>query len=415
MTRKILFSILILLVFTNCEKDDSELYEEVLKVEAKSVNETGNQRFFILIENSTSTPVFREFQNYTDYTFIRNGKIKGDKVNIHTISLNTFGDTPSYVIRSYFSVPIGRVAVFGRDNILNEKSAASRVKLEFENIPDFDIVTRSAHLQTHCHTQKTFLDVPCEPVGYNTFPANETFYSCFQKGTEASYLLSKIRTNESTFTIVFDSLNTQMSHYHLPKMMGNSKMSQISVMAYDSQINAIQLFNLNDVSIFQEDNIDFFVPVSEMNINHFLIEYSTFIGNTLYSHVFSSENIVTTPELIDAELSAASVINRDIDISATGEFDFMSVRINFEGSSWTFYGAGDEDLYYPDFPIELTEAAGYPDFPENSETINISLFDYSELSGYNDALEILMDDSRALMDSTGLSYRSLNRIITYNH
>ncbi|NQU87367.1 MAG: hypothetical protein HQ541_16560 [Mariniphaga sp.] len=404
------------IIVISCEKDDPQtLYEKVLIVETRSVNETESQRFFVLIENNESSPVFKEIPNYSEYTFIRNGLIKGDKVNIHLISLNTFSDQHYFNINSYSSVPVGKTVLFGRDNILNDKSASSRVDLEFTNIPDFDIATRSAHLQIHCHTQTTFVDVPCEPIGGNTFPVNETFYACLQKGDVAGFKLQKITTTEDSYTISLDSLNNNMDYYELPKEVENHDLTKISVRAFDPVIGTIEIFNLSDISIFPSAKIDFFVPAVNLSISNYIIDYTTLINNKFYKNVFSTETIISTPTLIDAELQSGSEINHQLDFTVSGNLDFLTVRLNNLGSNWLMHGIDPGEMYIPEFPEDLIAITGEPGFLEDVETASIQLYDYSELNGYNNALEKILDDSKKLMDSTNQSYTTLYQNVTYNH
>jgi len=415
MIRKIFYSLLIIPLLISCDEDGSEAFEEVFKVEIRSVNDTENQRFFILIENDQSPPVFKEFQNYSEYTFLRNGKIKGEKINIHTISVNTFGNSPTYNITSFTSAPVGRTAIFGEDNILTQKSATSKVNLEFENIPDFDVVTRSVQFQRHCQTQKAFFDNSGEPSGNTSFPANETFYACFQSGNEAKYFSQKIETSASSFKISFDSLSSQMEHFYLPKKMGDLDIAQVSVMGYNSKTFAIQLFNLSDISIYSGNTIDLFIPKGGMNLTRYQTEYSAYSGNAIYSQTFFAKTVINTPEILNAELTVTPELGRDLNFSISGNLDFLSAKITYMGSSWTLYGIQGDEIYYPDFPLEFTDITGVPEFVADAKTITLSLFDYSELDGYTDALNILMDDSKQLMDSTGLNYKSLSRVIQYSH
>ena len=412
---KITFLLFISVVLSGCGKEQwNRKHEIVLTIQTRSVDATGNDRFFVLIENPKSKPVFRELQNYTLTEITRDDSVKGNEINIHLISLNTFGGQHYLNINSYAGVPIGRSILLGKENILQEKSG-SVVKLEFANVPDFDVVTRSAHLQQLCYTQTDLINVPDADIGGNTFPANQTFYACLEKNGKAGFITEKVDLTHPSFLIPLDSLNYHMILYSLPKTIDNIPLENISVTANIYQIGALAIYNLSDFSIFPGQKVDLFVPDSAFYIYNFNMTFQAQNNTNAFESTYLTDTIITHPAFINATLKAGPEINRNLDFSTSGNFDFVKIRMSGAGSTWILYGNDSQSMYVPDLPSDLTDIIGLPDFMDQADTSTLGLYDYSEVDGYQEALDYLLDDSKEFMQGTNKYYLTLKNNIPFSN
>ncbi len=405
-------------IFSACEKKEEEyVNESILTIHTNdNVAFQDVQRCFVLIENSNSIPVFKELSNSSDYEFFRNDSIKSDVFNIHVIDLQVYEGESTFSIESYSSIPVGKHLVLGVVYGPSPQVSSSSVHYKFIDIPDFDVVSRTAQFQRHSHTVGSLEDVRCEPTEeWQTFPVGEMFYACFQKGEDAGFILQEI-TDTDPNVISFDSLNYNMVHYELPKKVGNADLTYMSIRVLDANYGFIRIFYLqpSEIPIFSSGKVDLFVPGEGLDI----VEYSTSFGysenSNHYNNYYLDENVITSTSFINAEVNGL-VINRQLNFSTSGEFDYVSVGLSIPDCRWSFYGTDSKDLYIPEFPEELAAIIGEPDFSE-LKTVSVSLYDFSEYNGNNELVDLVLEGFLTSKEvSLNENYKSLTKSFTFQN
>lgn len=404
---------LILIAFNSCRKDKTDLSESpddlVLNI-LVDINLRPEATYYIVLENPESEPIYWAIPNYFGYGYLRGDKIKGNTINLHFILVNELENNTTD-IKSFFDVPIGLGIKINDDNLKQTKLTSGTVELSFENIPEFDIISRTAKNQEQGFTQTLFETTATQPeLGGETFESDQYFYACFQTGNTASYKLERV-PNSLSHTIDFTNLDTQLAKHTFSKTIGGATITHVDVQAYNNpylRFNYVELFNLNDFSIFPSSDFDIFVPRGETAIMYYVQNFTFettdhIFNNWYYSGVFNGDI-----NLLDAGLKTVSrvgklpIIESDVDA-----YDIAGIVFKSEGFQWTLYSPSTSSFYIPDIPTELANklpgAMNLHQLFLNQDGGTVKLFDFDQFVGYEEILSVYLNETKLEL---GNSYRT---------
>ncbi len=180
-------------------------------------------------------------------------------------------------------------------------SPVKRVEnLVFTDIPPFDIVTRSANNQRHCHTQNTF-QVPCAQPGYDGYFSGTCFYVCLQQGGEAGYKLVDIPDESlAEYEISLGGLNDDMSCYVISK--DPLDQTDIDIMAHGSE-GSIEIFALHDQAVFPDNDVEVFVPEGLPQMSSFTTTYNRIpSAERIQASIYRNGTVITDNSFLNSGL-----------------------------------------------------------------------------------------------------------------
>jgi len=422
MKTNILFVLFVaVFLFSGCTKNEGEFDpDEVLVTVSTEGWITGGAKGYLVIENSESTALSASLVPGEKCILKRGENVIGDKINLHILSVikNSQNQMTSWSIISFYEIAPGKE--FKIADILNADGAAKGQNqtirnVSFSDIPEFDIVTRSANNQGHCHTLNT-LTVPCAYPGYDSFLSGNYFYVCMHKNGSAGYKILNIpETTLTNYVISLSGLNTNMTKHLIPK---NPDYKQsVRVEAFSDE-GSIDIFNMSsaDETIFAGNNIEVFVPVGLSQMTSFATTYFKINNTRRQTGYHYGSAVVTDNSYLDAALSLTAVSGKLPEVSHTGaDFDLLFSSVNFEDyrGSWELYYPDGKSIYVPDFPDDILLSVA-PDFQLSSQVakvdfIDATAIDDSRLDSYDDAVEYYLsvrvfpkDNYSVLSDRTGL-------------
>lgn len=419
--KTILYSLLFLLTFSlnSCRKpvdENTESPDDLVLNILVDINIRSEAKYFLLLENPESEAIYWAIPNYFGYGYLRGDKIKGKTINLHFILVDEL-ESNTIEIKSFFNVPLGLEIKITDDNLKLAKASKVSVELIFENIPDFDIISRTAKNQEQGFTQTAFETSATLPeLGGETFEGNQFFYACFQTGSTASYKLDRV-ANSLNHSIDFSNLDTQLAKHTFSKTLDGATISHVDVQAYSNpylRFNYVELFNLNDFSIFPSSDFDIFVPKGETAIMYYVqnFTYETsdhIFNNWYYNGVFHDEI-----NLIDAGLKTVSRTGRlPIIESEIDTYDIAGIVFESEGFQWSLYSPNTSSFYTPDIPLELAnQLPGSMNLHQrllNLDGGRVKLFDYEPFIGYAEILSVYLNESKLEL---GNSYRTQEQLFS---
>lgn len=417
----ILYCLLFLFLnsFWACNKNEkivTESPDDIVLNILVDINIRPEAKYFLLLENSQTAPIYWKIPNYFGYGFLRGNKVKGNAINIHFILLNEKEDN-TIAIKSFYDVPLGLEIKITDDNLKNTKSTNFTVELSFENIPDFDIVSRTSVNQKQNFTQTVFETVATQPdQNVENFEMGQYFYACFQKDNMASYFLQRT-PNNSTYTIDFANLSTQLAKHTFSKTINGATISHADVQAYGNpylRFDYVELFNLDDFSIYPTSSFDIFNPTSETAIMYYVQNF-TFEGNDqIYNNWYYNGLFQDNISLLDAGLKTTSRIGELPSIESTeGLWDISEISLETADFKWTMYSPNTNNFYIPETPPELAsqlpESKTLRQLFLNQEGGSVKLIDYDPFNGYEDILSVYLNKTKL---GLGTSYRTQEQLFS---
>lgn len=402
---RLIMIVLIVAANTSCNKETVEYDPEEVIV---TINTTvwnyqyPYERVFVVVENMQSDPIFVEITKGENSIIKRGEEIAGDLINLHFVHAWSIYDFSDWRIISYYDILPGKeidlLGIYDASGMGDGKELSGKgiVNISFSDVPEFDIATRSANNNRHCHTLNT-LEVPCAPIGGNSYPSGYNFYVCLQKGDNAGYKLEKI-PELSDYVISLNGLNQEMEKYSIPKNPDYQK--DISISTYGSD-GILQIFNMyyTDESLFTGDYIDVFVPKGLPQMTRFSTEISRINTDRIQSSYYMSDQVTTNNSFLDAGLTLSFTSGKFPVITQTSnEFDVLTTEISVKDADswrhWTIYSPGSRNLYSPEFPSEVLQAVaggfqvGW--LLSNISRISVTATNDSRFSNYDDAVEFAL-------------------------
>lgn len=395
------FAIVSMIFLWGCEKREKYDPEEVLvTIDTDSWN-PGYQGFAI-IENKESVPVFSELTRGQECILRRGEKIIGDQVNLHLLKIlkDPQNEVISWTLYSFFGINPG--ADVDLNSVLNPGMSVGTSptkwvgNIVFTDIPPFDIVTRSANNQRHCHTQNT-LQVPCAPPGFDSYFSGTCFYVCLQQGEEAGYKLVDIPDESlAEYEISLDGLNYDMSCYIITK--DPLDQTDIDIMAHGSK-GSIEIFALHDQAVFPENDVEIFVPEGLLQMSSFTTTYIRIPStDRIQTSIYFSGTVATGSSFLDAGITVNHVPGSMPSISHTTEgFTQLltEISINDQIGEWKIVHPDVSSLYIPELPDEVLQAisTGFSlsNQLSNVGIVRVTAIEDSRWQDYNDSVEQTLD------------------------
>ena len=389
---KSFYLVLLIIFLFGCNKDEIDFDPQEVILNIKVFNLEQYNDMFVIVENGGRSTTMQLVPGKNE---VKRGELFAeDLINFHLVNFH-FG---LWDIVSYYKIEIGKTIELDRNN--GSTTTPEMVDICFSDIPEFDVVSRSAHFQSHSHTDNTF-DVQCAKFGGNTFPVGGKFYVCLQNGSDAGYVLETI-PNEEEHTISLANLNTDMTKYSIPKNSLDEK-TGISVSASGSN-GSIEIFDLpwTESGLFGGDNIEIFVPNGLLEMQKIGTSFRVYKDDNSYLSYYASDKVTTSYELFETGLEKNHISGSLPTINiAKVNFDYLTIGLRAGSGSWTIYTPDGKDLSIPDFPIEDFKNTEYAKLVENSDPLE---FDYesllsestgftvtaskdSRLKNYNDAID----------------------------
>lgn len=411
--------LLFLILFNSCRKDENDLKEDpedmVLNI-LVDINLRPEAKYFLLLENSQTASIYFEIPNYFGYGILRGDKVKGNAINLHFILLNEKEDN-TMVIKSFYDVPLGLQIKINDDNLKNTKSTNSDVELSFENIPDFDIVSRTSINQKQNFTQTMFeTEATQSDQMVEKYETGQYFYACFQKDNTASYLLKRT-PNSSTYSIDFANLSTQVSKHSFSKTINEATISHADVQAYSNahlRYDYVELFNLDNFSIYPTSSFDIFVPSNQASISYYVQNFTFESTDHIYNNWYYYGQFQDNISLLDAGLKTTSRIGELPNIQSTeGLWDISEISFEKANFKWTMYSPNTSDFYIPDTPSELAsqlpESKTLRQLFLTQDSGTVKLIDYDPFNGYEDILSVYLNETKLEL---GTSYRTQEQLFS---
>lgn len=365
------------------------------------INLRPEAKYFLVLENKETPAVYYDIPQYFGYAVTRGTWLRGNTFNLHFIKIDELVDG-TLEIKSFFDVPVG-VKIDIRDNNLKKASASkSNFNLSFTNIPDFDIVTRSAKNQEQSFTLDVFSTPATTPeLGGETFGEQQLFYACFQKGNTAAYMLERMPIGISDYTVDFSNLSTDLAKYSFSKNKAGATIVHADVQAWNNRLlknQYVEIFNLNNFDLYPASTFDIFVPKYLIDMRFFIQNYGYEKSESKYYNWAFSGDLMNSLDLLDLGLTATSRIGRLPLIETTNEnYDEAQIIFESENFKWTMHGPSASSFYIPNIPKEV-----YDNFPEpmnlqqlflSQEKGIVKLIDYSDFDEYNQTLPLYLSDT----------------------
>lgn len=404
--KTILYSLLFLLTFSlnSCRKpvdENTERPSDIITIITAEFDLKPNVLCYFLIENSESPAIYFKVSHFISLMLQRKDFKKGNKFNFHTIFIDELNGN-NIEMQSFFDIPIGREIIINNDYLKYEKTISSTSQLIIKNIPNFDIISRTAKYSEKGYTQTTF-ETPATTVenGGETFERGSYFYSCFQTNNLASYYYEDIPSNSVEFTIDFYSLNPGMNKHTFQKNISGANVSHADIIAYNNpfSFSGVQIFNLDDFSIFPSSSYDIFVPSDKRVLGYYIQNFIFENSDYSYNNWYFSREINSSFDLMDVGLSTTSQIGQLPKIETTSDsFDEVEIIFQSENFYWIMHIPNSASPYIPEMPIKISNK-----FPE-SNTLNqmllqqvggiVKIIDYSTLDGYEGSLDLNLGETR---------------------
>lgn len=412
---KFLYSFLFLfmatVLFSSCRKDDindleNERRSDIITIITAEFDLKPNITCYFLIENSESPAVYFKVSHFLSLILQRKGTIKGNTFNFHTIFVDELNGN-NIEMQSFFDIPIGREIIINNDYLKYEKTVGSTSQLIIKNIPNFDIISRTAKYPEKGYTQTTF-ETPATTVenGGETFEKGGYFYSCFQTNDLASYYYQRIPLNSVEFTIDFNSLNLGMDKHTFQKNKADAIITHADVVAYNNPFyfSGIQVFSLDDFNIFPNSTFNIFLPSEKRIFGYYTQNYIFENSDYSFNNWYFSREINNSFELLDVGLSTTSQIGQLPKIETTlDSFDEIEIIFKNENFYWIMHSPNSTSFYIPEIPIGISNK-----FPE-SNTLHqmllqqvggtVKIIDYSSLDGYEGSLDLNLGETRLEIES----------------
>lgn len=384
------FLILTLTIFLGCEKEPEFDPEEVLVTIDATGWANGGYDLYLIVENQLSAAKYYTIVPGEKLTVKRGSSIKGESITAHFVSIHEFFP---WKISSYYEMPPG-LEIPLNTSVTNAPEGTNLMggtaNITFSDVPDFDIVTRSAHIPTHSHTLNT-LEVPCAAAGGNTFPHNSKFYVSLINDGLAGYKLITI-PEVSDFVISLADMNTSMTKYSIPK--DPVKQPSISVTSGGNQI-----FNLS-TDLFAGDNIDVFVPSDLGEMSTYTTTFRTFEGTVDYMSTYVNQpNVPAVYDFLDDGFSVTKSPGSMPEITTSGESgDLLYMNIYDENNfQWMVFSPDGDALYVPQFPTEILDMfpAGFTlaGLLTDFSIIYVNISDDDRIDNYTESLKYRLNIS----------------------
>ncbi|MBN2480175.1 MAG: hypothetical protein JXB19_00410 [Bacteroidales bacterium] len=416
--RLFVFHLLFVSLFTGCDKPEKYDPEEVLTT-IDTENWNHGYQGFVIIENKESVPIFSELTRGQEFILKRGDKITGDQVNLHLLNIlkNPQNEVISWTLYSFIGIYPGTdvdlYSVFNPGLVISSSSLKRIGNIVFTEIPPFEIVTRSANNQRHCHTQN-ILQVPCAQPGYDSYISGTCFYVCLQQGEEAGYKLVDIPDEPlAEYAISLGGLNDDMSGYIILKDPLNQ--TDIDITAHGSK-GSIEIFALRDQTIFPDNDVEVFVPDGLPQMSSFTTTYvRTPSAERMQKSIYRSGSIATGPSYLDAGLMVNHIPGNMPSISHNNDgFTQLLTEISFNNQigEWKIVHPDAGGLYIPELPDEVLNAisTGFSLSSQLSDVgiVRVTAIEDSRWQDYNDSVQqTLNPGSYPEDDYTRLSDRKL--------
>ena len=390
-----------MILLGGCEKNEKYNPEEVFAT-IDTDNWNPSYQGFAIIENQESVPVFSELTRGQECILKRGEEISGDRVNLHLLNIlkDPQNELISWTLYSFLDINPGTnvdlYSVFNPGSGVSTSPARRIGNIIFTDIPPFEIVTRSANNQRHCHTQNT-LQVPCAQPGYDGYFSGTSFYVCLQQGEEAGYKLVDIPDESlAEYEISLGGLNNDMSGYIIPKDPLNQ--TDIDITAHGSK-GSIEIFALHDQAVFPDNEVEVFVPDGLPQMSSFTTTYvRTSSTDRMQKSTYHSETVATGSSFLDAGLMVNHVQGSMPSISHNTE-GFTQLLTEISGNDqigdWKIVHPDASGLYIPELPDEVLQAisSGFSLSSQMSDVgiIRVTAIEDSRWQDYNDSVEQTLD------------------------
>ena len=408
-----LFSFLFLMLTTisSCKKidrtiDPSDPEYSVMNL-LVDINLRPEAKYFLLLENPESTPIIFTLSNYFGYGLTRGTTIKGNTINMHFILIDELTDN-TVDIKSFFEVPVGRDILITNSNFKQAKAQNATVNLSFVNIPNFDIISRTAKYPEQGFTQTSFETPATTPeLGGETYENFKLFYACFQTGGAASYKLDRIPLGTSNYTINFSNLNSNVVKHTYPKTINEATVTHADVQAWNNpffHLDHTEIFNLDNFDIFPSSSFDIFTPTFEIEFLYFIQNFTYKSASHIYNSWSFSSEFKNEINFINGGLKTTSRVGQLPVIEALSDaYDVAEIVFENDGFSWTLYSPNTISFYIPEIPQEISnsfpEAKSFQQIILNQEGGLVKLIDYSTFKSYEEVLDLHLHETKIEVES----------------
>lgn len=420
---KFLYSLLFLfmatVLFSSCRKINNPIREssrEPMINIVVDINLRPEAKYYLVIENSESAPIYLSISKFFMFPMQR-GEIKGNSFNLHFILIDELADN-TVEIKSFFNVPFGRGIRITDENLKHAKASNSIVNLSFTNIPEFDIVNRTAKNQEQCFTQNTFETPVTSPeLGGETYESSQLFYACFQSGNNATYKLVRTPANKSNYTIDFSDLKSNVLKYSFQKTLNGATIKHMDLQGWNNPYlegKYLEMFNIDNFAIFPSSDFNIFIPKMEVELRYYIQNSIYSKDDNIYRNWFYSATLTNSINLLDAGLNPTSIIGQLPIIESTNDtYDEAQIIIEGEGFKWTMHSSKTDVFYIPEIPLEISD-----NFPAsknlnelfiNQDYGTIKLIDYSTIENYEGVLDLHFGKTKLDVES---NYRTQEQIFS---
>lgn len=412
MKNNIVFSLilLMLILFSSCRKDPSldpsNPEYRILKISV-DVNLRPEAKYYLVLENNESNPIFYKLSSRFGYIQSRGSLFVGNTINLHFILIDELADN-TIDIKSFFDVPLGRDINISDGNLKSTQADNAIVNLSFVNIPDFDIVSRTAKNAEQGFTQNKF-ETPATTAefGGETYEDFELFYACFQKGNTASYKLTRVPRGLDDYTIDFSDLESDVVKYTFSKTLNGTTISHADVQAWGNAIfymGYVEIFNLDNFDIYPTSTFDIFIPRNEFDLIYYVQNFTFENSTYIYNNWSFSQDFKNSFDMFDGSLSTSSQIGELPIIESDEEaYDIAEIVFESENFHWSLFGPNTNSFYIPDIPAELTlllpEKKDLHEQFLSQEGGRVKLIDYSAYIGYEEVLNLHLGDTIVKIES----------------
>lgn len=414
MKNKIIITLIIVLqiFIASCNKTKQYNPADLLFNLYVDINLRPEAKYILILENPESKPQKITLSGSFYQEILRGEDIISGAVNLHFILINETKDG-ELSMNSFYDVPFGKTIRISENNLKSQEATQSSVNLSFTNIPDYDIVSRTAKTQDQGFTLNTFeTPITTAAMGGETFESIQQFYACFQNGADASYKIERL-PNQENYTIDFTDLNTNMVKYTFPKNINDATIKQANVQAWDNAIlfgSPVEIYNLTDFSIFPTTSFAIFTPTFERYFSYYIQELKYEKNNQTFSNWSYSSTLQDEINLLDAGLSINPQPGQIPSIeSISTEYSIAELTFETDNFSWTIHSPKTDNIYIPEIPLDvfddLSNANNFLEMFLKIDEGKIKLIDYYPYTEYAEALGVYFgSDSNKLQ--AGTSYRT---------
>ncbi len=397
MKNKIIISLIVVLqIFvTSCNKTKQYNPADLLLNLYVDVDLRPEAKYILILENPESIPQKIELSGSFYQEILRGEDIISGAVNLHFILINE-SKNGELSINSFYDVPFGKTIRITDNNLKNAEATKSSIDLSFTNIPNFDIISRTAKTQDQAFTLNSFeTPITTSAMGGETFEQIQLFYACFQSGADASYKLERM-PDQDNYTVDFASLNTNMVKYTFNKTISEATIKHASVEAWDNSIlygKPVEIFNLNDFSLFPSTSFDVFTPTFERYFSYYIQDFEYEKNNQTFTNWFYSNSIQEEINLLDAGLAISSQPGQIPIIESTStEYSVAEILFETDNFEWMIHSPKTDNIYLPEIPLEvfddITTADNFIQMFLKLDEGKIKLIDYYPYTKYDEALGV---------------------------